>query len=75
MKPPSERGRNAEHIEALEAFRLSEATLYRFQNYHRVTNGWSAERFATEPEFVALVADRDECREAVKAADPKWGTA
>jgi len=38
MKPPAERGRSPEHIEA-------------------------------------LVADRDDAREAVKAADPKWVTA
>jgi len=75
MKPPAERGRNAEHIEGLESLRLAEAELYRFQNYHRMADGWSAERFATEPEFSAWVADRDDAREAVKASDPKWGTA
>jgi len=75
MKPPAERGRSPEHIEGLETLRLAEAHLYRFQNYHRVTNGWSAERFATEPEFVALVEARDRAREAARLADPKWARA
>jgi len=75
MKPPAERGRSPEHIEGLETLRYAEAELYRFQNYHRMANGWSAERFATEPEFIALVEARDDAREAVKASDPKWVTA
>lgn len=75
MKPPSERGRNPEHIEALEAFRLSEATLYRFVNYHKVTNGYSDERLATMPEFQALVEAREDARDAAKVANPKLVTA
>jgi len=75
MKPPSERGRNAEHIQGLETLRRAEADLYRFQNYHRMADGWSAERFATEPEFVALVEARDDAREAARLADPKWARA
>ena len=33
MKPPAERGRNAEHVEALETLRYAEATLYRYINH------------------------------------------
>ena len=75
MKPASERGRNAEHIEALETLRLSEATLYRYINDQKVSNGYGDERLAGMPEFQALVEARDDAREAVKAANPKWVTA
>lgn len=72
MKPPSERGRNPEHVEALETLRYAEATLYRYINHQKVSNGYGDERLAGMPEFQALVTDRDDARAAVKAADPKW---
>jgi len=75
MKPPAERGRSPEHIEALETLRYAEATLYRYINDQKVSNGYGDERLAGMPEFQALVADRDDAREAVKAANPKWVTA
>jgi len=75
MKPPSERGRNPGHVEALETLRYAEASLYRYINDQKVSNGYGDERLAGMPEFQALVADRDDAREAVQASDPKWATA
>jgi len=75
MKPPAERGRSPEHIEGLETLRYAEATLYRYINNQKVSNGYGDERLAGMREFQALVADRDDAREAVKASDPKWATA
>ena len=75
MKPPAERGRSPEHIEGLETLRYAEAILYRFINDQKVSNGYGDEHLAGMPEFQAIVADRDDAREAVKASDPKWVSA
>ena len=63
--------RNEAHGAALEAYRVAEATLYRFANYENTTNGRGPAYLETHsPEYVALVEARDDARAAVTEANP-----
>ena len=63
--------RNEAHGAALEAYRKSEATLYRFSNYENTTNGRDTTYLETHsPEYVTLVQARDDARAAVEEANP-----
>ena len=61
----------AQHSEAVETARLAEAARERYRNYQTTTNVHSNERLASDPEYVALIADRDATRDAEIAADPR----
>ena len=63
--------RNAAHAEALEAYRMSEATLYRFINNENVSNGRGMSWLQTQSQYQALVDEaRDSARSAVEEANP-----
>jgi len=77
MKPPAERGRSPEHVEALEAFDLAERLVKRHQGMWACGPSTRPERSRHEnqpsvkSEHDQLIAARDAARENVRAADPK----
>jgi len=62
--------RNEAHGLALEAYRKSEATLYRFINHENVSNGRGMSWLQTQAQYQALVEARDSARAAVEEANP-----
>ena len=81
MKPPSERGRSPEHIEALEAFDLAERLVKRHQGMWACGPSTRPERArhdnqpSVKAEHDQLIEDRDSARRAVAEADPDQPTA
>ena len=62
--------RNAAHAEALENYRISEATLFRFINHENVSNGRGMSWLQTQSQYQALVEARDAALAAVEEANP-----
>jgi len=62
--------RSEAHGAALEAYRLAEATLYRFANHENVSNGRGMSWLQTQSQYQALVEARDTARAAVEEANP-----
>jgi len=62
--------RNEAHAQALEEYRKSEATLYRFINHENVSNGRGMSWLQTQSQYQALVEIRDAARAAVEEANP-----
>jgi len=62
--------RNTAHAEALERYRISEVTLFRYANLENTINGRGIDYLETQPEYHALVEARDSARLAVEEANP-----
>jgi len=62
--------RNAAHGAALEAYRVAEATLYRFINHEGVSNGRGMSWLQTQSQYQALVEIRDDARAKVQRVNP-----
>ena len=62
--------RNEAHGLALEEYRKSEATLYRFINHENVSNGRGMSWLQTQSQYQALVEARDAALAAVQEANP-----
>ena len=62
--------RNEAHGAALEAYRVAQVTLDRFATHEAVSNGRGIAYLETQPEYLALVQNRDDARTAVEVDNP-----